>query len=204
MTPVSPPQRTISDRLGGFHVVGQTVGYVRVSSIDQHEDRQLEGVELDYKFMEKLSGKNTQRPELQRMLAYVRQGDKLIVHSLDRLARNLADLLSLVKQLNDKGVEVHFLKENLVFNGNNNTPMSMLMLSMLGAFAEFERSLIRERQREGIEIAKKKGVYKGRKPSLNKTQADELRQRADNGEPKAALAREYGISRETVYQYLRS
>ncbi len=183
---------------------GQTVGYVRISSLDQNAERQLEDVELDYKFMEKLSDKNTERPELQRMLAYVRQGDKLVVHSLDRLARNLADLLSLVKQLNDKGVEVHFLKENLVFNGNNKTPMSMLMLSMLGAFAEFERSLIRERQREGIEIAKKKGVYKGRKPSLNKMQADELRQRAVAGEPKSALARAYGISRETVYQYLRS
>ncbi|WP_067622865.1 recombinase family protein [Alicyclobacillus acidiphilus] len=185
-------------------MVGQTVGYVRVSSLDQNEDRQLEGVELDCKFMDKLSGKNTERPELQRMLVYVRQGDKLVVHSLDRLARNLADLLSLVKQLNDKGVEVHFLKENLVFNGNNNTPMSMLMLSMLGAFAEFERALIKERQREGIEIAKKKGVYKGRKPSLNKTQAEELRQRAAAGEPKSALARAFGISRETVYQYLRS
>ena len=183
---------------------GQKVGYVRVSSIDQHEDRQLEGVELDCKFMDKLSGKDTERPELKRMLAYVRSGDTLVVHSLDRLARNLSDLLSLVKQLNDKGVEVHFLKENLVFNGNNNTPMSMLMLSMLGAFAEFERALIKERQREGIEIAKKKGIYKGRKPSLSKTQAEEIRQRAATGESKSALARAYGISRETVYQYLRS
>ncbi|QSO50831.1 recombinase family protein [Alicyclobacillus curvatus] len=183
---------------------GQKVGYVRVSSIDQHEDRQLEGVELDCKFMDKLSGKDTERPELKRMLAYVRSGDTLVVHSLDRLARNLGDLLSLVKQLTAKGVQVKFFKENLTFTGDNDSAMSMLMLSLLGAVAEFERSLIRERQREGIAIAKKKGVYKGRKPSLTRAQAEELRQRADNGEPKAALAREYGISRETVYQYLRS
>lgn len=181
---------------------GQRVGYIRVSSIDQHEDRQLDGIELDRQFVDKVSGKDTNRPALQEMLLYVREGDTLIVHSLDRLARNLADLLGLVEKLTAKGVTVHFQKENLSFSGNDD-PMSRLLLSVLGAFAEFERQLIRQRQREGIELAKRKGVYKGRKPALTRSQTQELRQRAANGESKAAIARAYGISRETVYQYLK-
>lgn len=183
-------------------MTGQRVGYVRVSSLDQNEERQLESVELDRKFIDKLSGKDVHRPQLQEMLAYVRDGDTLIVHSLDRLARNLADLLNLVEQLTVKGVTVEFVKEHLSFSGNDD-PMSKLLLSVLGAFAEFERQLIRQRQREGIELAKRKGVYKGRKPALTKAQALEIRERAAQGESKAALARAYAVSRDTIYQYLR-
>lgn len=184
-------------------VVGQRVGYVRVSSATQNTARQLEGMVLDRTFEDKLSGKSMDRPELEAMLAYVRTGDEIVCHSLDRLARNLDDLRRLVQRLTKAGVKVTFVKEGLVFTGED-SPISMLMLNMMGAFAEFERSLILERQREGIEIAKKAGVYKGRQPSLNAAQAAQLRARADMGEPKAALAREYKISRETLYKYLRS
>ncbi|MCF8564994.1 recombinase family protein [Alicyclobacillus tolerans] len=180
---------------------GQMVGYVRVSSADQFEDRQLVGIALDRKFADRISGKNTDRVELQNMLAYVRHGDTVVVHSLDRLARNLPDLLQLVKTMTNKGVTVKFIKENLEFSGDD-SPMSILLLSVLGAFAQFERELIRERQREGIALAKLRGVYKGRKPALTKAQAEELRQRASAGESKAELARVFHISRDTVYKYL--
>jgi len=182
----------------------KVVAYVRVSSVDQNTDRQLEGIESlspDKIFTDKCSGKDTKRPQLEAMLAYVREGDTLVVHSLDRLGRNLDDLRRLVTQLNSRGIAVQFLKENLMFTGDDSS-MSKLLFNMLGSFAEFERSLIRERQREGIALAKKAGVYRGRKPSLTAEQADDLRQRVALGEKKAALAREFGISRETLYQYL--
>src|SRR6185312_10865487 len=129
-------------------------------------------------------------------------GDVLIVHSLDRLARNLDDLRRIVTELTQRGVVVEFVKEHLTFTSEDNA-MSRLLLSVMGAFAEFERSLIRERQREGIALAKRAGVYKGRKPSLAPERAEELRRRVAAGEKKAALAREFGISRETLYQYAR-
>jgi DNA invertase Pin-like site-specific DNA recombinase len=124
---------------------------------------------------------------------------------MDRLARNLDDLRAIVKGLTDRGVAVQFVKENMTFTGED-SPMSQLMLSVMGAFAEFERSLIKERQREGIAIAKTKGVYTGRKPTLNDDQAAELvaKDESNGGKDRAALAREYGISRETLYQYLRA
>lgn len=133
----------------------------------------------------------------------MREGDKVAVHSLDRLGRNLDDLRRLVTELNGRGVAVQFLKENLTFTGDDNA-MSKLLFNMLGSFAEFERSLIRERQREGIALAKKAGVYRGRKSSLAAEQADNLRKRVGTGEKKAALAREFGISRETLYAYLQA
>src|SRR5665213_596871 len=144
---------------------GQRIGYVRVSTLDQNTDRQLDGIELDRVFTDKASGKDTQRPELQNALGYLREGDTLVVHSMDRLARNLDDLRRIVKELTDRGVAVQFIKENLTFTGESSS-MSILLLSIMGAFAEFERSLLRERQREGITLAKRKGVYKGRRPSL--------------------------------------
>ena len=181
---------------------GQVVGYKRVSSVGQNLDRQLDGMTLDRIFEEKVSGKDANRPELQAMLTYVREGDEVVVHSMDRLARNLSDLLSIVNGLTSRGVKVRFEKENLVFSGQDD-PMSKLMLSMMGAFSEFERSIIKMRQSEGITLAKKRGAYKGRKPSLNQVQAKQLRARANAGEKKAVLAREFGISRETLYSYLR-
>jgi DNA invertase Pin-like site-specific DNA recombinase len=179
---------------------GKRVGYIRVSSLDQNEVRQLDGIDLNKTFTDKASGKDTKRPQLQACLDYLRDGDVLVVHSMDRLARNLDDLRRIVAELTRRGVQVQFMKEQLVFNGEDSA-ISKLLLSMMGAFAEFERALLRERQREGITIAKKKGVYKGRKPSLTPERVQELRARIASGEKKAVLAREFGISRETLYQY---
>ena len=182
---------------------GQRIGYVRVSSFDQNPERQLEHVPVDRLFTDKASGKDTQRPELERLLAFVREGDTVVVHSMDRLARNLDDLRRLVQGLTRRGVRIEFVKECLTFTGED-SPMANLMLSVMGAFAEFERALIRERQREGIALAKQRGAYRGRKKALAPERVAELRRRAAAGEKKAQLAREFGISRETLYQYLRT
>jgi DNA invertase Pin-like site-specific DNA recombinase len=179
---------------------GKRVGYIRVSSLDQNTGRQLDGVELDKTFSDKASGKDVKRPQLQAALDYLRDGDVLVVHSMDRLARNLDDLRRIVTDLTARGVQVQFMKEAMLFTGED-TAMSKLLLSVMGAFSEFERALLRERQREGIAIAKKAGVYKGRKPSLTPDRVAELRTRVAGGEKKAVLAREFGISRETLYQY---
>jgi DNA invertase Pin-like site-specific DNA recombinase len=181
---------------------GQRVGYVRVSSFDQNPDRQLEAVSVARTFTDKASGKDTRRPELDRLLAFVRDGDTVVVHSMDRLARNLDDLRRIVQDLTKRGVRIEFVKECLTFTGED-SPMANLMLSVMGAFAEFERTLLRERQREGIALAKQRGAYRGRKPSLNSEQIVEVKRRVAAGEQKAQVARDMGISRETVYQYLR-
>ena len=181
---------------------GQTVGYIRVSTLDQNTDRQLDGQELDRTFTDHASGKDTARPELTAMLRFVREGDVVVVHSLDRLARNLDDLRRTVADLTGRGITVRFVKEQLTFTGED-SPMANLLLSVMGAFAEFERALIRERQREGIALAKSRGAYKGRRPSLTQEQIESLRARAAGGESKTGLAVEFGVSRETVYQYLR-
>ena len=182
---------------------GQRIGYVRVSSFDQNPERQLEQVSVDRLFTDKASGKDTQRPELERLLAFVREGDTVVVHSMDRLARNLDDLRRLVQKLTRRSVRIEFVKESLTFTGED-SPMANLMLSVMGAFAEFERALIRERQREGIALAKQRGAYRGRKKALSPERVAELRRRAAAGEQQAKLAREFGISRETLYQYLRA
>ncbi|MFD4975319.1 recombinase family protein [Streptomyces sp. NPDC057611] len=179
------------------------VSYVRVSSADQNTVRQLDALQAERTFTDHASGKDTARPRLEEMLAFVREGDTLRVHSMDRLARNLDDLRRIVRTLTDKGVRVEFAKENLAFTGEDN-PIATLLLSVMGAFAEFERSLILERQREGIAAAKARGAYTGRKPALTPEEAHTLRERAAAGEPKTALAKEFGISRETVYSYLRA
>lgn len=181
---------------------GQRIGYVRVSSEDQSPERQLDGVDLDRVFVERASGKDTDRPQLQDLRTYARDGDTLVVHSMDRLARNVDDLRRLVQEFTRRGIVVEFRKEQLTFTGDD-SPMSQLLLTMLGAVAQFERDLIRERQREGIEAAKRRGIYRGRKRVLTPDRAAELAARASSGEPKAALAREAGVSRETLYQYLR-
>lgn len=182
-------------------MAGQNVGYLRVSTLLQNTARQLDGVTLDRVFEDKQSGKDTERPQLQACLTHLREGDTLHVHSMDRLARNLDDMRRIVRELTGRGVVVKFHKEGLSFTGDN-SPMNTLLLSMLGAVAEFERSLILERQREGIAIAKAAGKYQGRKPKLSDDQAQALRERVASGVPKAAVAREFGISRETLYQYL--
>lgn len=183
-------------------MAGQRVGYIRVSTLDQNTVRQLDNVQVDKVYVDKASGKDQDRPELEAMIGFVRDGDTVLVHSMDRLARNLEDLRHIVRRLTDKKVRVEFVKEQLSFTGDDNA-MATLLLNVMGAFAEFERSLIRERQREGIALAKKRGAYRGRTPSLDAARTVELREKAAAGVPKAALARQFGISRETVYAYLR-
>ncbi len=182
---------------------GQRIGYVRVSSFDQNPERQLDDVAVTRTFTDKASGKDVQRPALEELCAFVRSGDTVVVHSMDRLARNLDDLRRIVQGLTKRGIRIEFVKEGLSFTGDD-SPMANLMLSVMGAFAEFERSLIRERQREGIALAKGRGVYRGRKKSLMPEQIDELRRRVAAGEKKLHLAKDFGISRETLYQYLKT
>jgi DNA invertase Pin-like site-specific DNA recombinase len=184
-------------------VSGQRVGYVRVSTVDQNTARQLDGVTLDVIFEDKASGKDTNRPELQAALKYVRTGDTVVVHSMDRLARNLGDLLKTIKELNARSVAVEFAKEHLTFTGEDSA-MSNLMLAIMGGVAEFERAMIRERQLEGIAKAKERGVYAGhgRPAKLDAAQVEVIRRRSDAGESLSALAREFGVSRPTLYRAL--
>lgn len=183
-------------------MVGQKVGYIRVSSVSQNADRQLDGMELDRIFIDRVSGKDTNRPQLLACLKHLREGDVLHVHSMDRLARNLDDLRRIVRDLTSRLVVVQFHKESLTFTGED-SPMAQLLLSIMGAVADFERSLILERQREGIAIAKSKGIYKGRKPSLQDSQVQALLTEIANGGKITSVARRFGVSRETVYQYKR-
>lgn len=183
-------------------MTGQRIGYKRVSTLDQNTARQLDGIKLDKSFTDKASGKDTDRPQLKAALDYCREGDTLVVHSMDRLARSLVDLRRLVNDLTVRGVAVEFVKENLRFVGED-APMAILLLSLLGAVAEFERALILERQREGITIAKAAGRYKGRRKLLNEDKVAEIRARTEAGERKTDIARSLGISRETLYSYLR-
>jgi len=184
--------------------IGQKVGYIRVSSKEQNTIRQLDGIQLDKVFTDTTSGKNTDRPELQRMMEFVRDGDTVIVHSLDRFARNLVDLKTMVNLLVDKGVTIEFKKEKLTFSkDNDDKSMSTLFLSVLGAFAEFERELIRERQREGIEHAKKLGKYKGRKVCLTDEQIVEIKNMVKERYKITDIAKKYKVSRATIYKYVQ-
>lgn len=183
-------------------MAGQRIGYVRVSTVEQNAQRQLDGPSLDRTFTDRASGRDTDRPELQGLMQFARDGDTVIVHSMDRLARNLDDLRRIVQELNGRGVRIEFVKEQLTFSGED-SPMATLLLSVMGAFAEFERALIRERQLEGIELAKRRGVYRGRHGSLGPDAQVQLLHRALAGESKSRLAVKYGISRQSVYRYLR-
>lgn len=174
---------------------GQDIGYVRISSIAV--ERQLAGVPLDKLFEDV----DSTRPARQACLDFVQPGDTLHVHSLDRIARNLGELRRLVDDLTGRGITLHFHKENLIFSRDQN-PMVPL-LSVLNAFAEFEKEVASERQKEGIAIAKTKGVYKGRAPSLTPEQVADAKARLAAGEKVAPVARSLGISRPTLYRYLQ-
>jgi DNA invertase Pin-like site-specific DNA recombinase len=182
------------------------IAYVRVSSEGQNTGRQLAEVTCSLIFTDKLSGATKERPELQKLLSdsnlSALHNVTLHVHSLDRLARNLQDLQSLVQHFLAKGWTLIFHKENLTFASGTGSAMNTLLLQMLGAVAEFERSLIKERQREGIAIAKQKGVYKGRAPVLTVEQIANLKERAIKCTNKSSLAKEFGISRVSLYKYL--
>lgn len=179
---------------------GQVVGYVRVSAADQNEARQLEALgPVDRLFSEKVSGKNTNdRAQLQEMLTYVRDGDMVRVKSPDRLARSTTDLLALVEQLKAKGVALEFIDNPAL---NTDTPQGEFMLTVLAAIAQLERKTIRERQAEGIAIAKRNGVY-DRVPKLTPEQIQLARTRISQDVPKAKVARDLGVSRQTLYAAL--
>ncbi|NSX19653.1 recombinase family protein [Pseudomonas putida] len=170
------------------------VGYIRVSTADQNTDRQLDGVHLDERFEDKLTGANTDRPQLQAMLKYVRKGDTIHVHSIDRLARSMVDLLKLIDDMNAKGVAVAFHKESLTFTGED-SPMQKLMLNMMGSFAQFEREVMKERQREGIAKAKERGVYKGRVKTVD---GNAILALLNEGKSVRAVAAELNINPSTV------
>ena len=175
------------------------VGYRRLSSASQSLDRQeLDG--CDKVFEEKITGAKRDRPELNRMLDYIREGDEVHVHSIDRLARDLRDLQSIIEQINDKDATITFLKEKLTFKPSAKAdPFAKLQLHLMGAFAEFERSIIRERQREGIARAKERGVYAGRKTSID---VDKVKSLHASGVGASEIAKALGIGRASVYRLL--
>jgi DNA invertase Pin-like site-specific DNA recombinase len=186
-------------------MAGKKVGYIRVSTKDQKVERQLDNIDLDIIFTDYASGIKANRPKLQEMLNYVRDGDIVFVHSMDRLARNLDDLRKIIQTITGKGAQIRFIKESLEFISNS-SPMSNLMLSLMGAFAEFEHSLIRERQMEGINKAKARGAYK-KEQSLSDSQISEIKSRLTHETSymkvnRSKLAKEFGISRTTLYNYL--
>ena len=170
------------------------IAYIRVSTVDQNTDRQLDGMTFDKTFTDKLSGATTERPQLLAMIEWARAGDVVHVHSIDRLARSMADLLKIVAELNTKGVHVKFHKEDMTFTGED-SPMQKLMLNMMGSFAQFEREVMKERQREGIAKAKEKGVYKGRAKTVDDAAILAL---LAEGKTVRAVAAELGINPSTV------
>jgi len=179
------------------------IGYIRVSSVGQNTERQLSGMVLDKVFTDKVSGKDTNRPQLQACMEYLRDGDTLHVHSLDRLGRSLMDLERIINQLVDKGVTIRFHKENMTFNKENNGSMGKLLLQILGAFSEFERNMTKERQAEGIAQAKQQGKHLGRFPKLDKQQRQEIKQKYEKGQTNITfLAKEYNVSRATIHNVL--
>lgn len=180
------------------------IAYVRVSTIEQNEERQVKELEkynIDKWYVEKVSAKDTNRPKLQEMLNHIRAGDKVYIKDFSRLARSTKDLLDIIEYLEDKTVSLISLNENL----DTSTPTGKLLLTMIGAINEFERSNLLERQREGIAIAKEKGIYKGRKPiTLNKNQFIELYIDWKKGYiTQAKMMEKLGISRSTLYRKIK-
>lgn len=186
-------------------MTGKRIGYIRVSTADQNPDRQLEGVQIDKKFIEYATARDTKRPQLQMMLDYAREDDMIIAHSMDRLARNLKDLKALIEGLVERRIQVHFVKENLTFTHGKESAMSNLLLNMMGAFAEFEHAFILERTREGIAIAKKMGRYRlCRETKISGPRLEELKNELMNTrKTKCQISLDFGITRHTLYNYIK-
>lgn len=180
---------------------GKIIGYIRVSTVGQSTGRQLDGIDLDKVFEEKASAKTRERPKLNEMLDYIREGDSVIVHDISRLARNIQDLHHLVEEITAKGATLQFKKEGLTFSGDNKDPMSQLLLSMLGAVYQFEREIMKERQREGIAAAKAKGKFKGRPPKIDN---QEILRVIAEGKSIAQTAKILGVSQSSVQRAKRS
>lgn len=185
--------------------MARAIGYIRVSSADQNTARQLDGIELDLTYEEKVSGKDRNRPELENMLKAVTTNDVVHVHSMDRLARSVVDLHQIVKEITSKGASVHFHSEKQEIKSERVDPIAHLLLGILGSVAEFERNIIKQRQAEGIAKAKQAGVYAkhGKRPTITDNLIAELKQRVAAGEPKARVAKELGISRDSLYRLLK-
>jgi DNA invertase Pin-like site-specific DNA recombinase len=175
------------------------VAYKRVSTVEQKTERQLDGLSFDRVFEDKVSGKDINRPELSAMLDYIREGDELYIHSLDRLGRNTTDLINLMNILREKRVTVIFNKQGLIFKPDTSNPMNELMFTMLAAFSQFERELMLERQREGIAKAKAEGKYKGRPATVDKEAI--IKARAE-GKSFRAIAKECKVALSTVQRVL--
>jgi len=178
----------------------KTIGYIRVSTVNQNVDRQLEGIHLDKVFEEKVSAKTKNRPRLQEMLNYIRDGDSVVVHDISRLARNIQDLHFLVEEITSKGASLRFLKEGLSFSSDKSEPMNVLLLSMLGAVYQFEREIMRERQKEGIAAAKAKGKFTGRKKTIND---EHIMRLVNEGKSIRKVADLLGISMSSVQRAKR-
>lgn len=179
--------------------MSENIGYIRVSTVDQNTERQLLNIDLDNSFTDKCSGKDTDRPALKQLIEYAREGDVIHCHDISRMARNTEDLLRLVKEFTEQGISLKFHKEHLEFTDESN-PMQQLMLTMLGGIYQFERSMILERQREGIAIAKKKGKYRG-KP-VDMLLHEQIRLKFAEGMNKMQIAKTLGCARATVYKAL--
>ncbi len=186
------------------NIKGLDIGYIRVSSYSSVVYRQLDGIDLDKTFTENVTAKDKLRPVLKECIASLHSFDHLHVHSMDRLARNLIELQTLVTSLNDKGVAITFHEENLTFTGDAKNLRSKLMHHLMGVFSDFERSLIKERQKEGIARAREMGKQIGRKRALNEKQIEEIKLRLAGGESKSALAKEFGVARQTLYSVIQN
>ncbi len=181
----------------------QKVGYIRVSSAEQNVERQLESITLDKVFLERRSGKNLRdRVILEECLDYLREGDVLYVHSIDRLARNLLDLQQIIQRVLDKKASIEFVSERLVFTQQED-PFAELTLHLLGAFAEFERKIIKLRQREGIDAARARGKHVGR-PMMSAATRQAILSLHAQGLPKAQIAHQAKVSRQTVYRVIQA
>lgn len=183
-------------------MTGQNIGYIRVSSEGQNTTRQLDDIKLDRKFVDEMTGSVRSRPQLEECLGYLRYGDTLHVHSIDRLARNLRDLQEIIEGLVVKNVSVKFHSENLVFTGDD-SPMATLTLQMMGAFAEFERTITRTRQKEGISAAKKAGKHLGR-PKLDKSLSEQAKRLKTEGLSVVEISNNMNLSRPSIYKLLKN
>jgi len=183
-------------------MTGQKIAYIRVSSDSQNTARQLDGMTFDKTFIDKVTGSSANRPGLQEMIGYAREGDEIHCHSIDRLARSMPDLARLVSDWKEKGVTVVFHKENLTFNASSDNAMDELLFNIMASFAQFERSLIRERQKEGIRKAQEAGKYRGRIP-LSQEIHERVLKLVELGLPKTKIAKQVGISRNSIYEILK-
>ncbi len=182
--------------------MSEHIGYIRVSSEGQNIARQLDGIHLDKRYVDKLSGATRARPQLDECLAYIRKGDTLHVHAMDRLARSLRDLLDIIETILTKGVSVHIHTENLLFTPDNTNPHTTMMMQLLGSFAQYERAISKNRQREGIAKARECNKPMGR-PTIDYTLSDRAKRMSGEGMSVLEISRHLNLSTPSIYKLLR-